>query len=214
MNEYIEGFQITRGLKPDGVVGPKTWEALKAAMYYPAMPPFGVLSPGERIAHFGNPVGQGPAHALKPDGTFVPDLEWRSKNIVQIRQAELGPLPAGWEMKHGVSFHQKAVGPFLEMWRLWRAAGLFQHLKTWNGSTVYRMSRSGSGRLSSHAFGIAFDVNAAWNGFGRRAADVGEEGSVMELITIANACGWFWGGHFGSPDAMHLELADLRVIRG
>ena len=47
---------------------------------------------------------------------------------------------------------------------------------------------------------------------GRRhlPAPAGAEGSVRELVDIANAHGFFWGGHFkGRPDGMHFEVAKL-----
>ena len=41
---------------------------------------------------------------------------------------------------------------------------------------------------------------------GEVPAQVGERGCIRELVEIANAHGWFWGGHFSRQDAMHFEL--------
>ena len=63
---------------------------------------------------------------------------------------------------------------------------------------------------NAYAFGSAFDINTKWNKLGRVPALAGEEGSVRELVSIANEHGFFWGGHFnGRPDGMHFEVATL-----
>jgi len=61
--------------------------------------------------------------------------------------------------------------------------------------------------LSNQSWGTAFDINAAWNGLGRRPPLVGEKGSVRELVQLANQHGFYWGGHFSKrPDGMHFEV--------
>lgn len=66
-----------------------------------------------------------------------------------------------------------------------------------------------AGKLSNHAFGSAFDINATWNWIGEVPAFCGRKGSVRELVASANAAGFYWGGHFGGGriDGMHFELA-------
>ena len=65
--------------------------------------------------------------------------------------------------------------------------------------------------LSNHAFGTAFDINVPFNPLGARPALIGKQGSVRELVPIANEHGFFWGGHFGKrPDGMHFEVAVLK----
>ncbi|PIL20751.1 hypothetical protein P775_07960 [Puniceibacterium antarcticum] len=68
------------------------------------------------------------------------------------------------------------------------------------------------GKLSNHAFGSAFDINATWNWIGNEPARCGSKGSVRELVEAANRAGFYWGGHFGGGriDGMHFELAALR----
>jgi hypothetical protein len=69
----------------------------------------------------------------------------------------------------------------------------------------------GGKQLSTHAFGCAFDINVPWNGYYKVPALVGDQGSVRELVPIANQHGFYWGGHFqyghGLSDGMHFEWA-------
>ena len=94
------------------------------------------------------------------------------------------------------------------MWAAWEAAGLLRFVLSWSGSFVPRFMRSGK-QLSTHAFGCAFDINVPWNGYYKQAALVGDQGSVRELVPIANQHGFYWGGHFpygkGLSDGMHFE---------
>jgi len=206
----IQDFQRSHGLIADGIAGKATVAMLEKAVYFPQRPPFPLLTQDQRITYFGDPRGQ--KAVVTQAGNFAPDHGWQARSIIQILGHDLAPWPHGWAMTHGIPMHHRVVPHFLRMWGLWRAAGLFRCLHTWNGSTVYRLSRSGSGRLSAHAFGIAFDINAKFNAYGQRAADVGEPGSCMELVTIAHACGFFWGGHFSTGDGMHFEYADLSQL--
>src|SRR5512133_3895662 len=60
--------------------------------------------------------------------------------------------------------------------------------------------------LSNYAWGTAFDINVAWNRLGTVPALRGERGSVRELVPLANAHGFYWGGHFSRRDGMHFEV--------
>jgi hypothetical protein len=98
------------------------------------------------------------------------------------------------------------------LWAAWEAAGLLKFVKTFDGAWVPRTIRLKPTVLSNHAYGTAFDINATWNGLMRVAALVGQEGSVRELVPLANAHGFYWGGHWnydgkGASDGMHFEWA-------
>ena len=45
---------------------------------------------------------------------------------------------------------------------------------------------------------------------GTTPALVGRKGSVRELVEIANANGFYWGGHFTRKDGMHFEVAQVK----
>ena len=58
--------------------------------------------------------------------------------------------------------------------------------------------------------GTAFDINERWNNLGDPPARLGAQGSVREMVQIANQHGFHWGGHYdGRKDGMHFELARL-----
>jgi len=87
---------------------------------------------------------------------------------------------------------------------------LLSKIFTWDGSFVPRFQRGSTTKLSNHAFGSAFDINAAFNPLGALPPLIEQKGSVRELVEIANANGFYWGGHFDSrKDGMHFEIAKL-----
>lgn len=55
------------------------------------------------------------------------------------------------------------------------------------------------GRLSHHAWGIAFDINVAENPFGA------EPNLPRRIVEIIEAQGFTWGGRWIIPDGMHFE---------
>jgi hypothetical protein len=58
----------------------------------------------------------------------------------------------------------------------------------------------GSAALSSHAWGIAVDLNVAGNHYGA------EPTMPREVIDVMAAHGFVWGGEWPVPDGMHFEL--------
>lgn len=76
----------------------------------------------------------------------------------------------------------------------------------WDGLWVPRHTLWDPRRsYSAHSWGIAFDINARWNGYGSEPAQLGSFGSVRELVPIFEKHGFFWGGHFRTPDGMHFQ---------
>ena len=53
-------------------------------------------------------------------------------------------------------------------------------------------------------------MNLEWNKLNVVPALVGAQGSVRELVSLANEHGFYWGGHFASRlDGMHFECAKV-----
>lgn len=82
------------------------------------------------------------------------------------------------------------------------AKGLTKELKTWDGAYVIRPQRGSLTSISMHSWGLAFDVNAAENVFGKKP-----KMSEAFVLCWLNA-GFNWGGSFKAPrtDGMHFEL--------
>ena len=64
----------------------------------------------------------------------------------------------------------------------------------------------GSAALSSHAWGIAVDLNVAGNHYGA------EPTMPEEIIQVMAAHGFTWGGDWPVPDGMHFELVVDREL--
>ncbi len=96
------------------------------------------------------------------------------------------------------------------LWKAWKKAGLMDRVVTWDGSYVFRLIRGSKTTLSNHSWGSAFDINVRWNGLGKMPALVGKKGSLRELVPLANAYGFYWGGHYRRrKDGMHFECVKL-----
>lgn len=79
---------------------------------------------------------------------------------------------------------------------------LTQHLKTFDGCFNIRKKR-GSSTQSLHSWGIAIDINAAWNGFGKQPT------LRPDLVRCFTDAGFEWGGAWSKPDGMHFQLAKI-----
>lgn len=80
--------------------------------------------------------------------------------------------------------------------------GLTEQIKTWDGCFNIRNKR-GASTASLHSWGIAIDINAAWNGFGKTPT------MSPELVKCFTDAGFDWGGLWSKPDGMHFQLAKL-----
>jgi hypothetical protein len=148
---------------------------------------------------------------VRAKGDFVTITNgWHKNNIVDIVVPQLANIRGGNGGR--LKFHRVAAEQMKRLWAAWEAAGLLRFVKTFDGAWVPRTIRLKPTVLSNHAYGTAFDINATWNGLMKIAALVGQEGSVRELVPLANAHGFYWGGHWnydgkGASDGMHFEWA-------
>ena len=80
--------------------------------------------------------------------------------------------------------------------------GLVGQLKTWDGCFNVRKKR-GATSASLHSWGIAVDINAAWNQFGN-------PGNMSpEMVKCFTDAGFDWGGVWTKKDCMHFQLAKI-----
>lgn len=169
-----------------------------AAAYFPSRPPFRSLTQAEKIAAFGDPTRG--VKLADEDRTFVPNRQWAKDNIHRVS------VPRWFSRQGAVAIHRKVAPQLLSLLTGWELAGVHEAVLSMHGTVAFRRTRGGAS-LSSHAFGIAFDINAPQNAFRAPPAGHSDEGCVYELVKIANEHGWFWGGHFSTPDGMHFEVA-------
>lgn len=147
--------------------------------------------------------------------------DWSAEMIIDIEVPQLA-FAVGYAGR--VTCHKRAAASIAAVFAAWERADLLHLIRTYEGCFVPRYKREqappgGNGHglrqsadveeLSNHAFGSAFDINAGDNGFGEPVQKIGQRGCVRELVEIANQHGLYWGGHFGTTDGMHFELARL-----
>jgi len=80
--------------------------------------------------------------------------------------------------------------------------GLVTQLKTWDGCFNLRKKVGGT-TASLHSWGVAIDINAAWNGFGKVPT------MSKELVKCFTDAGFVWGGNWLHRDGMHFQLASI-----
>jgi hypothetical protein len=80
--------------------------------------------------------------------------------------------------------------------------GLKDQIKTWDGCFNIR-SKRGAKSMSLHSWGIAIDINAAWNRFGKKPT------MSIELVNCFAEAGFSWGGYWKKPDGMHFQLEKI-----
>jgi hypothetical protein len=213
-------YQRRKRIVVDGVVGPITYGAALRDGFDPGFtdprggtsgadwPPRPLFAPlvsnAEREAIYGRfryeRVTRG-----KDDIRVLDD--WADRHLTTIAIPQLRGVE-GASASGRVRLHKKVAEQTRELFARWEQRGLNRLVLTWAGMYAARFERGSPTRLSSHAWGAGFDINAAWNGLGRLPALRGERGSVRELVEDANTLGFFWGGHFvRRSDGMHFEVA-------
>lgn len=80
--------------------------------------------------------------------------------------------------------------------------GVSTQVLTWDGCFNIR-SKRGSKNISLHSWGIAIDINAAWNRYGKKPT------MSKELVECFIDAGFDWGGYWTKPDGMHFQLKQI-----
>lgn len=93
------------------------------------------------------------------------------------------------------------VGPLDQALSLVEARGLITELKTFDGCFKIREVRGDSGKLSTHSYACAIDINAETN-------KLGTHGDLtVELARCFTDSGFTWGLRFTRQDPMHMSYA-------
>ena len=79
---------------------------------------------------------------------------------------------------------------------------LILELKTWDGCFNIRKKREAVSP-SLHSWGVAIDINAAWNQFGKPPT------MSIDLVKCFTEAGFDWGGEWSKPDGMHFQLSRI-----
>ena len=111
------------------------------------------------------------------------------------------------ELEHGaipkkVYCNKDMVEPLKQAFSNIINRGLANQVRTWDGCFNIRRKR-GASSSSLHSWGIAIDINAAWNGFGKTPT------MSQELVKCFVDAGFDWGGVWSKPDGMHFQLAKI-----
>jgi hypothetical protein len=80
--------------------------------------------------------------------------------------------------------------------------GIQDELKTWDGCFNIRKKR-GLTSMSLHSWGIAIDVNAAWNGLNMKPT------LSHKFVKCFTDAGFEWGGNWQRLDGMHFQLKTI-----
>lgn len=217
-------FQGKAGVPKDGVVDLVTWSAAMAhgldpldrdnplyddvmsANWPPKPPDVKPLSTAAKHKLFGRIACEHAPVPGNPENIQITN-DWQ-KHIDHVVIPQLAGLPGAGRAKK-FPFHQAVCGQVQGFFQDLEDYELTPLLLSYSGSWVPRFVRGSRTTLSSHSWGTAFDINAAWNGYGRMPALAGKEGSVRPLVELALSRGLYWGGWFARRDGMHFEVFEL-----
>lgn len=207
------------GSSLDGIVGPGTLGKAMSLGFNPLdddrrddqgpnWPPkpdnVGPLTPAQRESLFGKFAFKATPVPLNPEAIDILG-DWEAKNIVTVSIPQLAGL-SGASKSGNVACHRAISTQIIRLFNDWEEACKLDLIISWGGLWVPRFVRGSRTSLSNHSWGTAFDINVPWNALGTQGALKDEHGSVRDLVEIAYANGFFWGGWYaGRKDPMHFE---------
>ncbi len=203
----------------DAQFGAKTEEATKIFQIQHALKPTGrldavTLQAAEELGYAVQPDNY---YDDKMDDTYPPRPKKISSPSNNDRNTALGCF----------TFKHLLVAPHIaDLFAEWEKLDLLHLIRTYDGAynPRYKRGKSPSSKghgtkrsdqtsaLSNHAFGSAFDINAADNQYGHKPILCPLRGCTRELVKPANDSAFFWGGHFNDvsdKDGMHFEFAEF-----
>jgi D-alanyl-D-alanine carboxypeptidase len=156
------------------------------------VPPHGL---DEICATFGDIFGY-----IAADHTL--DAEWQSDFLARVVLPF--PMPISWDHSQTVSAitcHKMLGGVFSKVLSQIQSSGLQNKVTSFGGCFSFRPQRTGT-KLSTHAWGIAIDLNPESNAQGS-AGDMDPA-----VITTFREAGFEWGGDWQGKtrDPMHFQF--------
>ena len=130
------------------------------------------------------------------------DLRWQSEFLERVTLPF--PMTLSWDHTHSVSAitcHKLLASTFTGVFARIQSSGLQNKITSFGGCFSFRTQRTGT-KLSTHAWGIAIDLNPETN----------QQGTIGNmdpgLIATFRATGFEWGGDWQgrSRDPMHFQF--------
>jgi hypothetical protein len=203
--QFTKQKEITTALLKELGLTPAL-EHLEQVSGAPTPSPEGTPTPGTPEITVNNPVvGQLRWHSL-PDGGVEFLDNWDALNIVTVDIPQLRTVRGANNGK--VQFNRLAADQLKAAWAEIEAQGLLDRVLVWNGSFARKSVR---GTLSSHALGLAFDINYDNNRSGFAPPYQDEAGSVRDLVPIFQKYGFTWGGSWNIPEGAHFQV--VRIVK-
>jgi|ERR1051326_1571647 len=143
---------------------------------------------------------------LSPDNDVEYLDDWDTLNIISVEIPQLRDVSNANNGK--IQFNRLAADQLKAAWAEVESKGLLNRVLTWQGSLARKPVGN---RLSSHALGLAFDINYDYNPTGVVPALEDDVGSVRELVPIFQKYGFIWGGNWRVPDGGHFEV--VRIVK-
>lgn len=138
---------------------------------------------------------------IREDGTLN-ETDWQRRFLKRVDLPF--PLKLSWNTSQSVTrlfCHKKVAEVFQEAFETIEKERLKSQVKTYGGCYSYRAKRS-SGKLSTHSWGIAIDLNPNSNPMGK-AGDMNPD-----IVEIFRRFGFKWGGDWSGSgkDPMHFQF--------
>ena len=134
------------------------------------------------------------AQALRKYGD--PELERAMTAWDVPTELEIGVIPKK------IYCNRDMVAPLTQAFKNLIDTCKVNELKTWDGCFNKRKKR-GLSSMSLHSWGIAVDVNAAWNGLNMTPK------LTPEFVKCFTDAGFDWGGTWTRKDGMHFQLSKI-----
>lgn len=151
---------------------------------------------------------------LKKWGTPIPTVKWENATgLVVWKSSSLGILEEEYKkscLPSKVYMNKLMIEPFTNGIKDLISKKLLTTIRTWDGCyNIRRMKVVKNGKIafsskySLHSWGIAFDIDAAWNRLGKKG-DLNPA-----IVEIFKKNGFDWGGDFKVEDSMHFQLKEI-----
>lgn len=136
------------------------------------------------------------------DGVWKEEGDWCSILTVPEELASTLINSSTGLPTHHIYCNKDLQGPLLRVFQKIIMRGLVQDLQSFDGCFMIRDIRGIPGQVSTHAYGLAIDLDAFRNQLGHTPF------MSREIVACFSEEGFLWGGDFRRKDGMHFQYAD------